>query len=93
MLPGVATMIEAGFPEFDLGNWVAIVGPANIPRDVVARLNGEIVKILREPATRQKIAAQGFNIATSTPEELGRFIRSEHEKWSKLVKASGAKID
>ena len=93
VLPGVATMIEAGFPEFDLGNWVAIVGPANIPRDVVARLNGEIVKILREPATRQKIAAQGFNIATSTPEELSRFIRSEHEKWSKLVKASGAKID
>lgn len=93
VLPEVVTMIEAGFPGFDLGNWVAIVGPANIPKDVVAKLNAEITKILREPATRDKIAAQGFNIATSTPEELSSFIRAEHEKWGKLVKASGAKVD
>ncbi len=93
VLPDVATMIESGFPGFDLGNWLAIVGPANIPRDVVVRLNGEITKILREPAIREKIAAQGFNIATSTPEELGGFIRSEHEKWGRLVKVSGAKVD
>ena len=93
VLPSVVTMIEAGFPEFDLGNWVAIVGPANLSIGVVAKLNGEIAKILSEPATREKIAAQGFNIATSTPDELSRFIRSEHAKWSKLVKASGAKVD
>ena len=93
VLIDVTTMIEAGFPEFDLGNWVAIVGPANIPRDVVTRLNGEIARILREPAIREKIAAQGFNITASTPEELGNFIRSEHGKWGRLVKVSGAKVD
>ena len=93
VLPDTVTMIEAGFAGFDLGNWLAIVGPANIPRDVVARLNSEVTKILAEPVTRDKIAAQGFNITTSTPEELGRFIRSEHEKWGKLVKQSGAKVD
>jgi tripartite-type tricarboxylate transporter receptor subunit TctC len=93
VLPDTMTMIEAGFPDFDLVNWVAIVGPANIPKDIVSRLNSEITKIVKEPATREKIAAQGFNIDTSTPEELARFIRSEHEKWGKLVKASGAKVD
>ncbi len=93
VLPDVTTMIEAGFPGFELGNWVAIVGPANIAKDIVAQLNSEIAKILREPATRDKIAAQGFNIATSTPEELGQFIQSEYEKWGKLVKVSGAKVN
>ena len=93
VLPDTVSMIEAGFPGFDLGNWVAIVGPAGMPKDAVARLNTEIVKILREPATREKIAAQGFNIVTSTPDELSAYIRSEHEKWGKLVKVSGAKVE
>ncbi len=93
VLPDTVSMIEAGFAGFDPGNWVAIVGPAGIPRDVVARLNSEIVKILREPATRDKIAAQGFNIVTSTSDELAAYIRSEHEKWGRLVKVSGAKVE
>jgi tripartite-type tricarboxylate transporter receptor subunit TctC len=93
VLPDTVTMIEAGFSGFELGNWLAIVGPANIPKNIVARLNAEVARILSEPATREKIAAQGFNIATSTPDELGRFIRSEHEKWGRLVKMSGAKVD
>jgi tripartite-type tricarboxylate transporter receptor subunit TctC len=93
VLPGTITMIEAGFPGFDLGNWLAIVGPANIPKDIVVRLNSEVGKVLNEPATREKIVAQGFNVVTSTPEEAASFIRSEHEKWAKLVKMSGAKVD
>lgn len=93
VLPDTVSMIEAGFPGFDLGNWVAIVGPAGIPKDVVAKLNGEIVKILREPATRDRIAAQGFNIVTSNSDELAVYIKSEHEKWGKLVKVSGAKVE
>ena len=93
VLPDVESMMEAGFAAFELGNWVAIVAPANLNKDLVARLNSEITKILREPATRDKITAQGFNIATSTPEELDRYIRSEHTKWGKLVKASGAKVN
>ena len=86
----VVSLFRAGF---ELGNWVAIVGPANMPKDAVARLNSEIVKILREPAIREKISAQGFNIVTSTPDELAAFIRSEYEKWGKLVKMSGAKVE
>jgi len=93
VLPDTVSMIEAGFPGFELGNWVAIVGPAGMPKESVARLNAEIGKILREPATRDKIAAQGFNIITSTPDELAAYIRSEHEKWGKLVKVSGAKVE
>ena len=93
VLPDTVSMIEAGFPGFELGNWVAIVGPAGMPKESVARLNAEIGKILREPATRDKIAAQGFDIVTSTPDELAAYIRSEHEKWGKLVKVSGAKVE
>jgi len=93
VLPDTVSMIEAGFPGFELGNWVAIVGPAGMPKESVARLNAEIGKILREPATRDKIAAQGFNIVTSTPDELAAYIRSEHEKWGKLVKVSVAKVE
>jgi tripartite-type tricarboxylate transporter receptor subunit TctC len=93
VLPQTVTMVEAGFPGFELANWLAIVGPANMPKDIVARLHTEITKILSEPATREKIAAQGFNIALAGPDELARFIRSEHDKWGKLVKASGAKVD
>jgi tripartite-type tricarboxylate transporter receptor subunit TctC len=93
VLPATVTMVEAGFPSFELANWLAIVGPANIPKDIVTRLNAEIAKILNEPATRDKISAQGFNVTLATPDELGRFIRSEHEKWGKLVKQSGAKVD
>jgi len=93
VLPDTVSMVEAGFPGFELGNWVAIVGPAGMPKDTVARLNAEIGKILREPATRDKIAAQGFNIVTSTPDELAAYIRSEHDKWGKLVKVSGAKVE
>ena len=69
------------------------VVPAKGPKDIVTRLNAEITKILSEPATREKISAQGFNVTLATPDELGRFIRSEHEKLGKLVKQSGAKVD
>jgi tripartite-type tricarboxylate transporter receptor subunit TctC len=93
VLPETVTMIEAGFADFDLQNWLAIVGPANMPQPIVTRLNSEIIKVLAEPAVRDKIAAQGFNIVTSTPDELGRFIRAEHEKWGRLVRMSGAKVD
>ena len=93
VLPQTVTMIESGFAGFDLQNWLAIVGPSNMPREIVSRLNAEVTKVLGEPAIREKIAAQGFNIVTSTPDEAGRFIRAEHEKWGKLVKASGAKVD
>ena len=93
VLPDTVSMIEAGFPGFELGNWVAIVGPAGMPKEAVTRLNAEIGKILREPATRDKISAQGFNIVTSSPDELAVYIRSEHEKWGKLVKVSGAKVE
>jgi tripartite-type tricarboxylate transporter receptor subunit TctC len=93
VLPQTPTMIEAGFPGFELGNWLAIVGPSNIPKDIVAKLNSQLRTILSESTTREKIAAQGFNITLSTPEELATYLRSERDKWGKLVKLSGAKVD
>lgn len=92
-LPDVPTFIESGFTGFDLGNWIGVVGPAGVPRQIVARLNADISKVLRDPGTREKIEAQGFAIVTSTPDEFAGSLKGEREKWGRLVKQSGAKAD
>jgi len=67
-------VIEAGFAGFDLGNWVANRRPAGMPKEMLP-VDGEIGKILREPATRDKISAQGFNIVHQPPDELAAYLR------------------
>ncbi len=63
------------------------------PRDIVARLNAEIVKVLQAPDVRERLAAQGFEVRTSTPEQMGTYIRSELAKWAPIVKESGVKSE
>jgi tripartite-type tricarboxylate transporter receptor subunit TctC len=85
--PDVPTIAES-YPGFEVELVYALVAPAGTPRDVVTRLNAEVVKILQEPDTREKLAAQGFEVRTSTPEQLGIYIRNEITKWAPLVKES-----
>jgi tripartite-type tricarboxylate transporter receptor subunit TctC len=70
-----------------------IVGPAGIPRPVVSRLNQALIQSLRSTEVRERVALQGFELWTSTPEEFAEVIRADRERWGKLVKASGARID
>ena len=88
--PQVPTIAES-LPGYEVELVYSIVAPAGTPRDVVARLNAEIIKVLEAPDTRERLAGQGFEVRTSTPEQLGAYIRSEIAKWAPIVKESGAK--
>lgn len=92
-LPDLPTMIEAGLPGYEVNSWFALVAPANTPREIVARLNEEVNKALRNPDVRASLAKLGADPSGSTPEQLRTFISSETARWAKVVKTSGAKVD
>lgn len=92
-LPEVPTMAEAGLSGFDATAWYSIVVPAGTPKPIIARLNAELVKILKSPDIRARLISEGADVETSTPEELAAFVRSEIPKWAKAIKDSGTKID
>ena len=92
-LPEVPTTAEAGLPQFVASGWQGIVAPAGTPAAIVARLNGDIGRVLNQPEFRDKLILQGSDPAPGTPEQFGAFIRSELAKWAEVVRASGAKLD
>ncbi len=86
-LPEVATFKELGMPGMEAaGGWYGIFAPAGTPRDIVQRLNQEVVRILRQPNIRERIAAMGLENATSTPEELAAALRDDLRRFAALVK-------
>jgi tripartite-type tricarboxylate transporter receptor subunit TctC len=88
--PEVPTIAES-LPGYEVELVYSIVAPVGTPRDVVAKLNAAIVKVLAAPDTVERLAGQGFEVRTSTPEQLATYIRSEIAKWAPIVKESGAK--
>ena len=90
-LPEVPTVAEAGFPEFDVSSWWGVVAPASTPREVVIRLQTEIHRVIALPEIRAKLAEQGLDIATNTPEQFAAYIKSETAKWAKLIREVGVK--
>jgi tripartite-type tricarboxylate transporter receptor subunit TctC len=92
-LPEVPTIAESGFPGFEVISWWGILGQAAMPKDIVARLNSEIVKVMASPEARDRIGALGADIMTSTPEQFAAYIRSEQAKWGQAIKDSGARVD
>jgi tripartite-type tricarboxylate transporter receptor subunit TctC len=94
--PDIPTMAESGVKGYsDAGAdlWFGIIAPAGLPKAVTTKLNQSLVEALRAPDIRQRISAQAFELWTSTPEEFTRVIRTDYEKWGRIVKASGARID
>lgn len=90
IVPDVPTLAESGFPTFSFSTWQAVVGPAGMPREVVARLNGDIVKAMAQEDMKQRFLSIGTDAATSTPEELGRFLAEEVAKIAAIAKSVGA---
>jgi len=86
-LPNVPTIAESGLPGFTANNWYCFVGPAGMPKDIVARLNQELRKALAAPETRAALVEQGMDPAPGTPEELGATIKSEIAKWGEIIRA------
>ena len=91
MRPTLPTMIEAGFPGFEVVAWYMLLAPANLPKDVLARLNREADKALQTAGVRNTLAGLGFEIAGGTPEQADAFLRSEMKKWAEVVAATGIK--
>jgi len=92
-LPEAPTVGESGYPGFESNSWQGIVTRAGTPGPVLARLNGEVVKVLQMPEVRNPIVSQGNDIAASTPEEFAAYIRREMEKWGKVIQTAGVKND
>jgi tripartite-type tricarboxylate transporter receptor subunit TctC len=92
-LPDVPTIAEAGVPGYEATSWFGLFAPAKTPAPIVAQLNKAIVKVLNQPDVKQKIADQGGDIVSETPEQFAAFIKAETAKWGKVVKESGASVD
>jgi tripartite-type tricarboxylate transporter receptor subunit TctC len=88
-LPAVAEML----PGFEVVGWYGVIGPANLPNPILARLHEEFVKVLSQPEVRERIVADGSEPIGSTPEDFRQFMLADLAKWAKLVKQSGAKLD
>jgi tripartite-type tricarboxylate transporter receptor subunit TctC len=93
VLPDVPTADEAGLPKFEVTTWYGILAPAGTPRPVVARLNGELGKIMHSPELKDRLEALATDPLTSTPEEFADLIRREIAKWSEVVREAGLKAD
>jgi tripartite-type tricarboxylate transporter receptor subunit TctC len=89
--PDTPTMAEAGIQNFEMSSWQAVYAPKGTPKPIVDKLNGEIVKILKAPDTRQKMQdTMGIEVVASSPEELTKLMQSEIPRWTALIKKSGA---
>jgi tripartite-type tricarboxylate transporter receptor subunit TctC len=92
-LPQVPTIAESGYPGFEAVTWFGILGPANLPKEMVAKLNADINKALQDPELKKQFDAQGADILGGTPEQFGKLIREDIARWGAIVRESGAKID
>src|SRR4051812_13875284 len=92
-LPDVPTAIEAGVPGLEVVGWNGLVGPAGLPAPVLTKLHDTVVKILSDPALRQSLSEQGADAETNSPQQFSVYIKSEVDKWAKVVKESGAVVD
>ena len=91
--PDLPTISEAGLPGYDAGTWYGMLVPAGTPKDIIARLHAESIKLLKLPDVKERLDIAGFEAIGTSPEQFGTYIRSEIEKWAKVVKASGARAD
>ncbi|MEO8305602.1 MAG: tripartite tricarboxylate transporter substrate binding protein [Betaproteobacteria bacterium] len=93
LAPDLPTMAEAGIPGFDISTWFGLFAPAGTPKDIVAKWNAEVTKILISPEMRGRLNAQGAEPVPMSPEQFAAFVQSEILKYARIVKASGAKVD
>jgi tripartite-type tricarboxylate transporter receptor subunit TctC len=92
-LAEVPTVAEAGFPGLVVTSWQAAAAPAKTPREVVAKLNDAAVRALRSPEIRERMSQIGFDVVASTPEEFGKFMKDEVDRWTQVVNRGGIKPD
>ena len=92
-LPEVPTIEEAGVKGYEVSGWYGVLSTAGIPKPVMAKLNGELVRMLQDPALREQLSREGSDPLPSTPEEFAKTIATDIAKWAKVVKAAGVKAE
>jgi len=93
LIPELPTLAETGLPGFDIYTWWGFMAPAGTPKEIIAKWNAEVTRILATPEMKAFFAQQGAEPAPTTPEQFAALIRSEIPKYAKIVKDSGAKVD
>ena len=92
-LPDVPTVAESGIPNFEANSWGGVMGPGNLPPEIVNRLNVEIVRILKQPEMTAKMNSMGADIVGSTPDEFALYLRNEVAKWGKVARENSITLD
>ncbi len=91
--PEVPTIAEAGYPGFEASAWYGVLAPAGTPKAIVLRLNGEILRALKIPEVKERLENVGFEIVGGTPEAFGAYMKTEFDKWARVVKTSGLRAE
>ncbi len=92
-MPNIPTVSESGVPGFEVTGWYGVLAPAGTPREIINKLGAEIAKVVQDSTVRERFASLGTVPVGSSPEQFTAFLRAETEKWSRVVKASGARPD
>ena len=92
-MPELPTAIESGLAGFVAVNWIGLLAPANTPRGIVDRLNGEVNRIIKLPEVQQRFASDGRAFGANTPQEFRTFILEDVERWRKVIKAAGVRAE
>lgn len=93
ILPDVPTLAEQGYPDIDVGAWLGVLVSANTPPAIVTRLNAELNKVLADEEVKKQLAQQGATTLGGTPADFDKFIRSEKDRWEKIIKAANIKAE
>ena len=92
-LPDVPTFDEAGLPGYEVTNWFGVLAPAATPREIVAKLNTLLISAGEAAETKERLAAQGVDVALSTPDNFAAFLKGEYGRWGKVIRAANIKLD
>jgi tripartite-type tricarboxylate transporter receptor subunit TctC len=93
VLSDIPTMAEAGYPEIQGGTWFALFAPANTPTALIDLLNKEARDTFTLPDVRQQLEPRGVTLVLGTPQELGAFVAADTERWAKLIRDAGIKLE
>lgn len=91
--PDLPTIAESGYPDFNVAPWFGIFGPANLPTQIVDKINGDVGELLDSAAVKDSLARQAAEPLKTTPEQLGNMLRDDIKKWAVAVEKSGARVD
>ncbi|HEV7804105.1 MAG TPA: tripartite tricarboxylate transporter substrate binding protein [Burkholderiales bacterium] len=93
LAPEYPTIAESGIPDFEGATWVALHAPGGISKELLARINADVIKVLNLPDTRERLAQQGIDRVGNSPDEAAAYVKSEIVKWARVIKAANVRID